>query len=95
MLCYHYYVIIMKKLNRRDSLGHHGSKRRDLNWCNTHTHMDRTHSLKHLHQDSYNHVECKAPPAQLLYTQEVFYSSLIFHVAVLLGLSTNSRLAYY
>ena len=26
------------------------------NWRNTHTHMDRTHSLTHLHQHSYNQV---------------------------------------
>ena len=26
------------------------------NWRNTHTHMDRTHSLTHLHQHSYNNV---------------------------------------
>ena len=26
------------------------------NWRNTHTHMDYTHSLTHLHQHSYNHV---------------------------------------
>ena len=26
-------------------------------WCrNTHTHVDRTHSLTHLHQHSYDHV---------------------------------------
>ena len=26
------------------------------NWCNTHTHVDRMHSLTHLHQHSYNHL---------------------------------------
>ena len=27
------------------------------NWSNTHTYMDRTHSIhSHLHQHSYNHV---------------------------------------
>ena len=26
------------------------------NWHNTHSHVDRTHSLTHLHQHSYNHV---------------------------------------
>ena len=26
------------------------------NWCNTHTHVDRMHSLTYLHQHSYNHV---------------------------------------
>ena len=26
------------------------------NWRNTHTHVDSTHSLTHLHQRSYNHV---------------------------------------
>ena len=26
------------------------------NWCNTHTHVDHTHSLTHLHQHSYNDV---------------------------------------
>ena len=26
------------------------------NWRNMHTHLDRTHSLAHLHQHSYNHV---------------------------------------
>ena len=26
------------------------------NWRNTHTHVDRTRSLTHLHQHSYNHV---------------------------------------
>ena len=25
-------------------------------WRNTHTHVDLTHSLPHLHQHSYNHV---------------------------------------
>ena len=25
------------------------------NWHNMHTHMDRTHSLTHLHRHSYNH----------------------------------------
>ena len=39
----------------------HGSKRRELaqsaaNWRNTHTRVDSTHSLTHLHQRSYNHV---------------------------------------
>ena len=33
-----------------------------LNWCNTHTHVGRTHSLTHLHQHSYNHIM----PPQLL-----------------------------
>ena len=28
------------------------------NWCNTHTHMDRTHSLTHLHQYSYDRPLC-------------------------------------
>ena len=27
-----------------------------MNWRNTHTYMDHTHSLMHLHQHSYNHV---------------------------------------
>ena len=27
-----------------------------VNWHNTHTHVDRTHSLTHLNQYSYNHV---------------------------------------
>ena len=27
-----------------------------MNWHNTHTHVDRTHSLTHLHQHRYNHV---------------------------------------
>ena len=26
------------------------------NWRNTHTHVDRTHSLTHLHHHSYNHI---------------------------------------
>ena len=26
------------------------------NWCNAHTHVERTHSLTHLHQHSNNHV---------------------------------------
>ena len=26
------------------------------NWHNTHTHVDHTHSLTHLHQHSYNHA---------------------------------------
>ena len=26
------------------------------NWRNTHTHMDRTHSLTNFHQHSYSHV---------------------------------------
>ena len=29
---------------------------RAVNWRNTHTHVDRTHSLTHLHQHSYNHA---------------------------------------
>ena len=33
------------------------------NGCNTHTHVDRTHSLTHLHQHSYNHVVRKASSA--------------------------------
>ena len=40
-------IIIIKNFNRRNS---HGSKHRELR--NTHTHMDRTHSLTH----SYNNV---------------------------------------
>ena len=27
-----------------------------VNWHNTHTHVDRTHSLTHLHQHSYIHM---------------------------------------
>ena len=33
------------------------------NWSNTHTDMDRTHSLKHLRQHSYNHVVRSASSA--------------------------------
>ena len=33
------------------------------NWRNTHAHVDRTHSLTHLHQDSYNHVVRSASSA--------------------------------
>ena len=27
-----------------------------MNWHNTHTHVDHTNSLAHLHQHSYNHI---------------------------------------
>ena len=33
------------------------------NWHNTHTHIDHTHSLTHLHQHSYNHVVWRASSA--------------------------------
>ena len=33
------------------------------NWCHTHTHIDCTHSLTHLHQHSYNHVVRSASSA--------------------------------
>ena len=33
------------------------------NWCNTHTRMDRTHSLTHLHQHSSNHIVQSASSA--------------------------------
>ena len=45
----------------RSSHGHHGSKRRELR--NTHTHVDRTHSLTHWHQHIYNHVVLRSSSA--------------------------------
>ena len=33
------------------------------NWCNTHNHVDRTHSLTHLHQHSYKHFVRSASSA--------------------------------
>ena len=33
------------------------------NWRNTHTHVNRTHSLTHLHQYSYKHVVRSASSA--------------------------------
>ena len=48
-------IIIKKNSNRRSSRGHRGSKRRARTGA-TRTHVDRTHSLTHLHQHSYNHV---------------------------------------
>ena len=33
------------------------------NWCNTHTHVDCTHSLTHSHQHSYNHTVRSATSA--------------------------------
>ena len=33
------------------------------NWCNTHTHVDRMHSLTHIHQHSYNHFVRNASSA--------------------------------
>ena len=33
------------------------------NWRNTHIHVDRTHSLTHLHKHSYNHVVRSASSA--------------------------------
>ena len=37
------------------------------NWCNTHTHVDHTHSPTHLHQHGYNHVVRSASSAITLY----------------------------
>ena len=34
-----------------------------VNWCNMHTHVDRMHSLTHLHQHSYNYVVRSASSA--------------------------------
>ena len=34
-----------------------------VNWRNTNTHVDRPHSLTHLHQHGYNHVVRKASSA--------------------------------
>ena len=34
-----------------------------VNWRNTHTQVDRTHSLTHLHQNSYNHFVRSASSA--------------------------------
>ena len=46
------------------------------NWRNPHTHVDRTHSLTHLHRHSYNHVVRSYP---------VFFSSCVqcFRVSVI------------
>ena len=62
------HLFIMKNFNRCDSHGHHGSKL--ANWRNTHTYVDRTHSLKvhTLYIDTVTTltVWCEAP-AQLLF----------------------------
>ena len=49
--------------NRLSSHGHHGSKRRELTQHATLTWIARTHSLTHLHHDSYNHVVQSASSA--------------------------------
>ena len=49
-------IIKMTNFNRLSSHGHHGSAQSAANWSNTHTHVDRKHSLTHSHQRSYNHV---------------------------------------
>ena len=36
-----------------------------VNWRNTHTHMDRTHSFTHVHQHSYSHVVRSASSVSL------------------------------
>ena len=55
--------MIKENINRRSCHGHHGSKRRELAQHNTRTHVDRTHSLTHLHQHSYNHFVPSASSA--------------------------------
>ena len=58
----------MINLNRRSSHAHHGS--------NTHTHVDRTHSLTHLHQHSYVHV---LPPTHLSFNGFKFFSGILVY----------------
>ena len=62
----------MKNFNSRSSRGHHGSKRRELTQ-HTHTHVDRTHSLTHLHQDSYNHAVRNASSAITEFGIEILF----------------------
>ena len=40
-----------------------------VNWCNTHTHVDRTHSLTHIFINTVTSMMCEAP-AQLLHNLE-------------------------
>ena len=60
-------IIIMKTFSRRSSHGHHGSK--PTNWRNTHTHVDRLHSLTHFTSTQFTTMLCEAP-AHLLQNLE-------------------------
>ena len=46
----------MKNFNRRSAVPMVTMAQSASNWRNTHTHVDCTHSLTHLHQHSYNQV---------------------------------------
>ena len=46
-------ILIIKNFNRCSMITMAQSA---VNWCNMHTHVDRTHSLTHLDQYSYNHI---------------------------------------
>ena len=46
---------------------------RAANWRNTHTHIDGTHSLTHLHQHSYNHVVRSASSAITEFGMDVLF----------------------
>ena len=47
-----------------------------VNWRNTHTQVDRTHSLTHLHQNSYNHFVRSASSAITISVTEFGIKSL-------------------
>ena len=51
----HHWKIIMKYFIRRSVVPMVTMSQSVANWPKTHTHMNRTHSLTHLHQHSYNH----------------------------------------
>ena len=48
-----------------------------VNWRNTHTHMDRTHSLIHLRQHSYNHVVQSANSATSEFAIKILFWCVI------------------
>ena len=65
--------------NRRDSHGHHGSKRRELAQ-HAHTHMDwvvRIHSLTHFTSTTVTTTWCEAPAQALLFVSACWVISCL------------------